>query len=201
MIRINLLGQPRPRARRAAVPTGLGVPAVLFVVTLALAGGFLWWDWGQVKKQIDQQEARIRTDTAEKARLEQVKREVEEYERQIPFLQQRKNVIEELKLNRVGGQALLEEIATAVTKTDQLWLTSLTRKGATLTMEGTGASMNAVANFITQLQRSGSFEKIELKEARQDDRTPAVQTFLFSLSADFVLRGGKAPASATSGQN
>lgn len=191
MIRINLLGQPRPRARRAPVPVGTALPVILLVATLVLAGGFIVWRWSQVQQEIDAQNSKIATLTAEKKRLEDVKREVEEYERQKPALEQRKAVIDELRRNRTGGQELLTAVATTVTRTEALWLTQMTRKGSSLTIEGTAGSINAVANFITELKRSGYFERIEIKESRQDERNQAVATYLFSLTADFVLPQSK----------
>ena len=74
----------------------------------------------------------------------------------------------------------------------------MSRKGNALTIEGTAASVNAVANLITQLKRSGYFQKVEIKETHQDERNTAVQTFLFTLMAEFSLPQGKpvGPAAA-----
>jgi Tfp pilus assembly protein PilN len=134
-------------------------------------------------------------------RLDAVRREVEDYQRLKPLLERRKAVIDELDRNRTGGQELLDAIANTVVKTDQLWLTSLTRKGNSLSIEGTGATMNAVANFITQLKRSGYFDNVEIREAHQDERKPTAPTFLFSLTADFSLPQAKKAAPAAGGNS
>ena len=68
----------------------------------------------------------------------------------------------------------------------QLWLTEMVRKGSVLSMEGTSASVNAVANFITALKRSGYFQRVEFKEAKQDDKNTAVQSFGFQISAEIT---------------
>ena len=94
----------------------------------------------------------------EKARLEQLKQQVDNFEKQKAVLQQRINVIEELQRNRTGGQELLDAIANTVSRTDTLWLTSVDRKGDALTINGSAGSINAVANYITQLKRSGYFQ-------------------------------------------
>jgi Tfp pilus assembly protein PilN len=67
-----------------------------------------------------------------------------------------------------------------------LWLTNVTRKGNTLTMQGSSASINAVANFITALKRSGYFQKVEIKESKQDDKNTAIQTYTFEISAEIT---------------
>jgi len=201
MIRINLLGQARPKARRAAVPAGAALPITLLIVSVLLAGGFVYWQLSQVQADIDVQAKRVTDLTAEKNRLTIVQKEVEQFERQKQIYEQQNKVIDELKRNRTGGQELLQVVADTVTRTDQLWLTNLSRRGATLNIDGTAASINAVANFITQMKRSGYFDKIEIKESRQDDKNTAVTTFLFTLTANFVLPEPKAAATPAPGKS
>jgi Tfp pilus assembly protein PilN len=62
----------------------------------------------------------------------------------------------------------------------------MTRKGNNLAIEGASASINSVANFITALKRSGYFQKVEIKESKQDDKNLAVQTFMFSITAEIT---------------
>ena len=78
---------------------------------------------------------------------------------------------------------MLDEIASTVSRTENLWLVTMTRKGNLLTMEGASASLNSVANFITALKRSGYFQKVEIKETKQDEKSTGIQTFLFQMSA------------------
>jgi Tfp pilus assembly protein PilN len=77
-------------------------------------------------------------------------------------------------------------IANTVSRTENLWLTEMTRKGNTLALDGSSASINAVANFITALKRSGYFQKVEIKESKQDDKNLAVQTFTFQITAEIT---------------
>ena len=187
MIRINLLGRARPKASRRAVPLEATLQLVLLVLCLAFAGGVLWFHWWQMSKDLQEETEGIRRQQSEKARLENIKRQVEAFERQKAVLQQRISVIEELQRNRTGGQELLEMVANTVVRTEQLWLTSLSRKGNGLEIEGSAGSINSVANFITQLKRSGYFQKVEIKESKQDEKNTAIQTFQFILTADFAL--------------
>jgi Tfp pilus assembly protein PilN len=101
-------------------------------------------------------------------------------------LQQRVGTIEQLQRDRTGGQELLDQVANTVSRAENLWLTSMTKKGSTVNMEGAAASINSVANFITALKRSGYFQKVEIKESKQDDKNPAIQTFTFSISAEIA---------------
>jgi Tfp pilus assembly protein PilN len=197
MIRINLLGRARPKAARQAVPLEATLQIVFFAAALLVAFGVLYYNWHSTNQQITEVRLHIQKQTGEKARLEQLKAQVDEFERQKVVLQQRINIIEELQRNRTGGQELLDALANTVTRTDTLWLTSMTRSGNGLTLVGSAGSINAVANFITQLEHSGYFNQIEIKESTQDPKNVAVQTFTFTLTAQFALPQEKSAAAVS----
>src|SRR5580704_15300106 len=183
MIRINLLGQNRPKATKQTVPLEATMQIIFLAVALGLAFVVLFVTYYQQKKDLDNTNARISALRAEKQSLQQVKQDVDRFESQKAVLEQRINVIETLQKNRTGGQELLEMVANTVVRVDALWLTSLERKGDNLDMTGEAGSINAVANFITQLRRSGYFDKVEIKEAKEDDVVKTVQTYNFTMTA------------------
>src|SRR5467141_1327866 len=186
MIRINLLGQIRPKAARRPVDTGAALPVVFIgagLVLGALVLGFFYYTWQQ---QLNKENAEIKRLTSQKTELEQTKQQVEAFEKQKVILQQRVGTIEQLQRDRTGGQELLDMVANTVSRTENLWLTEMVRKGNNLSFEGESASINAVANFITSLKRSGYFQKVEIKESKQDEKSTSVQTFTFQISADIA---------------
>jgi Tfp pilus assembly protein PilN len=186
MIRINLLGQIRPKAARRPVDTGAAMPAVFIGAGLVLGAlflAFLYYTW---QTQLNSLNADIKKLTAQKTDLEQTKQQVEAFEKQKVILQQRVSTIEQLQRDRTGGQELLDMVANTVSRTENLWLTEMIRKGSTLSMEGSSASVNSVANFITALKRSGYFQKVEIKEAKQDEKNTTVQSFVFQISAEIT---------------
>jgi type IV pilus assembly protein PilN len=150
---------------------GLGVLALFLL--------YLSW-----QKQLNDENTRIKQLQAQKADLEQIKRQVDTFEAQKKILTQRVQTIEQLQRDRTGAQELLDEIASTVSRTENLWLTTMTRKGNSLSMEGASGSVNSVANFITALKRSGYFQKVEIKETKQDDKASGIQTFLFQMTAE-----------------
>src|ERR1035438_7785753 len=111
MIRINLLGQAKPKASRRPVDTGAALP-VLFVGAGVLFGalilGYLYYSW---QRQLNDENTRIKQLQGQKTDLEQVKQQVEAFEKQKTVLQQRVSTIEQLQRHRHGGQELLDEIA------------------------------------------------------------------------------------------
>jgi type IV pilus assembly protein PilN len=194
MIRINLLGRARPKTARQAVPLEATLQVVFLAGALVLTFGVLYYHWHSMNTETVEVRTHIQKQVGEKARLENLKTQVDEFERQKVVLQQRINVIEELQRNRTGDQELLDALANTVSRTDTLWLTSLDRKGNVLTIQGAAGSINAVANFITQLKHSGYFDQVEIKESAQDTKAADVQTFNFTLTAQFALPQFKAAA-------
>jgi type IV pilus assembly protein PilN len=186
MIRINLLGQLRPRAARrtAAVDTGAAMPVVFIGAGAALGIVVLLLLYLSWQKQLAAENQHIKVLQVQKADLMQIKQQVDTFEAQKKILTQRVQTIEQLQRDRTGGQELLDQIASTVSRTENLWLTTMTRKGNVLALEGSSGSINSVANFITALKRSGYFQKVEIKETKQDDKSTGIQTFLFQLSAE-----------------
>jgi type IV pilus assembly protein PilN len=196
MIRINLLGQTRPKAARRPVDTGAALPVVFVGAGLVLGGlvlGYIYLSW---QKQLNDENNRIKQLRAQKTELQQIKAQVEAFEKQKQVLQVRVETIEKLQRDRTGGQELLDMVANTVSRTENLWLTDLERKGNNLTIEGASASINSVANFITAMKRSGYFQKVEIKESKQDEKNTAVQTFMFQMSAEIGEAQAGQPAQA-----
>ena len=193
MIRINLLGQVRPKAARRPVDTGAALPIVFVGAGLVLGGLMLAFFYFTAQKQLSSENDKIKTLKAQKAELQQIKAQVEEFDAQKKLLQVRVDTIEKLQRDRTGGQELLDMVANTVSRTENLWLTDMSRKGNVLNIQGSSASINSVANFITAMKRSGYFQKVEIDESKQDEKGGIVQTFIFKLNAEIAPQG---PASA-----
>ncbi len=188
MIRINLLGQPRPRkTRTGGAPMEGAFQAIFVIIALVVGFGFLAAHYFQMKSQESKLQEKITSMTAERTRLQSVKSEVDRRQQEKAALKQRIDVIEQLQRSRSGGQELLDALANTVDRVDGLWMNGIKRTGNSLQMDGEAESLNAVANFITELKRSGYYDKVEIKEAKQDEQNPTVPSFLFTLTADFTL--------------
>jgi len=123
MIRINLLGQTRPKAAKQAVPLEATLQVLLFVAAIAVAAVILTVVYISQKKQLDDTNKRIASLRAEKASLQQTKQEVDRFESEKSVLQQRIDVIETLQRNRSGAQDLLQMVASTVVRVDSVWHT------------------------------------------------------------------------------
>jgi Tfp pilus assembly protein PilN len=189
MIRINLLGEgPRPkRGKHPAAAMGAigggGGPSLLIigvvVAVLTVAANLYFWQY------LNKEKERIATETRagelESKRLATVKARVEEAEKQEGNYRRRVDVIDQLRARQSGPVDLLAMIGNTVSSTDAVWLDSMKEEGNTISIQGSALSLNAVANLMENLKRSGYFRNVEIKESYQDDSVKEMQSFIFTL--------------------
>ena len=187
MIRINLaVERARPKVkRRVAVPGAFLLIVVLLAVVIGI--GVLAGYWYALDKQqagLEQQKTALEADRAQLAKIEQ---EIKNFEAKKAELDGRINVINTLKNNQTGPVRMLDALADTVSATATLWLTAMTDKGGEIEMKGMAGSVEAVANFITNLGRSSYFKNVEIKEAVQKTSREGGTNFEFTLSVTFAL--------------
>jgi len=71
-------------------------------------------------------------------------------------------------------------LSEAVDRTQYVWLSSLNQNNAILSMSGTGTSLNAIADFYSNLTATGYFKNIDVANA-----TDNAGNFTFSLKCEF----------------
>jgi Tfp pilus assembly protein PilN len=170
MIRVNLVGAGRKKAAKAgikiALPTSV-VPIVLLLIVLGTAGGGYWWYSSLTKEAADLANKKAEAEK-QKAALDAVIKADQVYEGRKKSLENRVKVIEGLVKNQVSPILALDQLAEAINKTQYVWLSSLDQKEALLNMTGTGTSLNAIADFYTNLNSSGYFRNVDQGAATQD---------------------------------
>lgn len=191
MIRINLLSvtkSKRGKRTLAATPavsssSGSHIMIVaLVVVVLAGAVNLGWW------YKLNREGQRIAADMAkaekENRDLLQVKLRVEQKNKQAELYQRRVDVIGKLQAQQSGPRELLTMIGDTVNSTDAVWLVKMNDDGTNVNIEGTALSIDAVANLMSNLKRTGYFKNVEMKESYQDDTVHQMQAFVFTLTCE-----------------
>lgn len=191
MIRINLLGAPKPKSKKASASSmplvdmgEVGSPLLKVIVCLLLAGvlnGAYWLQLDKQKKSIaikmDQAEQKNRELADVKARYLERQRQAENYKRRV-------DVIDQLRSNQSGPVNLLAMVGETINNTEAVWLNNVKDQGGSVDIEGMALSADAVANLISNLQKTGYFKNIEIKEAVQDETVKDMQAFQFSLTCE-----------------
>jgi len=192
MIRINLLGAPKPKGKKGAAVTvpsidlggGGGSPLIAIAAVLIIAGvlnaGY-WYKLDREKKTI---EAQMRVAEQKNRELADIKARYLERQKQADAYKRRVDVIDQLRQNQVGPVSLLAMIGDTVNGTEAVWLNSMQDQGANVAIDGTALSSDAVANLITNLQKTGYFRNIEIKESYQDEAVKDMQAFQFTLTCE-----------------
>ena len=97
MIRVNLLGLPKPKKRAAAVTFEGGRTLGILGVVLLLVAVVEYVHYGRLQERDKKLTVEIQQLQAEKARLEVIRADYEKFSRQKELLQKRIGIIEGLK--------------------------------------------------------------------------------------------------------
>ena len=120
----------------------------------------------------------------ENHRLTIVKERYNEAEKEKTEYKRRVDLIEQLRANQSGPVNLLTMIGNTVNNTDAVWLSTMKEDGNAVNIEGVALSPTAVANLIRNLEKTGYFKSVEIKETVQDDQVKDIQAFQFTLTCE-----------------
>jgi type IV pilus assembly protein PilN len=198
MIRINLLGVERQKARKGpAFDIGQRVTLACSVILVASALGIGWWYWS-LNEQSERLDADLAAARQEAARLQSLLEEVKRFEAQRAQLQQRVTLIEQLRSGQSVPVQLLDHVSRSVP--DMLWLTELRQEGAEVTIEGRSTTLIGVSDFIGNLAAGELLQKpIDLVNSQVESPPvgpgqASVELVRFTLRAQLAALAGPAAA-------
>jgi type IV pilus assembly protein PilN len=187
MIRINLLSEGRrPVTVRKKKASGGGfdfagidgataslVAVVLLGLLISLGHNF---QLGRIvkKTQAEVNEAQIEVD-----KLAPIIAEVEQFKAKKAKLENKVNIISQLKNNQQGPVQIMDEISRALP--ELLWMDRMQVSGQSITLTGRAFNTNAVANFLENLDRVPQFQEPVLQDTSQ-----AGQTYSFVIRFSFT---------------
>jgi Tfp pilus assembly protein PilN len=140
--------------------------------------------WYKLDREKTTIEAQSRLAEQKNRELADIKVKYMERQRQADAYKRRVDVIDQLRNGQSGPVNLLSMIGDTVNGTEAVWLNSMQDLGANVAIDGTALSSDAVANLISNLQKTGFFKNIEIKESYQDDAIKDMQAFQFTLTCE-----------------
>ena len=171
MIRINLLGVERGKTRKAAAfDMGRQITLACSLILVAAVLGIGWWYWS-LDQEATRVEAEIEAAQREQARLKSLLTEVAQFEAQRAQLQQRVQLIEQLR----AGQSVPVQILAHVSRSlpDMLWLTEMEQSEGTLTIQGRATTLISLSDFVGNLGNGELLQKpIEIVSSQVEPLTP-----------------------------
>jgi Tfp pilus assembly protein PilN len=162
----------------------LGGPMVQVAAVLLIAGVLNAGYWYQLDREKKSIEVHARLAEQKNRELADIKVRYMERQRQADSYKRRVDVIDTLRNNQSGPVNLLSMIGDTVNSTEAVWLNSMQDQGASVAIDGTALSSDAVANLISNLQKTGFFRNIEIKESYQDESVKDMQAFQFTLTCE-----------------
>jgi type IV pilus assembly protein PilN len=218
MIRINLLGVERPKARKpttildANQRTTFGCVLVFGLTLLGVSA----WYWS-LSREAARLETEIATAQQEMVRLQAVLEEIKRAEARRTQLQERVKIIGELRRGQSVPVQLLDHISRSVP--DMLWLTALDQKNDAVQIEGRTTTLISLADFVANLGTNKLVTKpidivnSEVEASSSQSKNSTVDVIKFSVKAPLTPRhpqgdvaagaagaagrGAKPPASGT----
>jgi len=193
MIKINLLENSKGKNKRGgssgpSMPTmemgDMGSPKLKILVVLVLASLVNLSYWYHLDNQAKAIEARMKVAEQKNRELGDVKAKFMERQSQADSYKRRVDVIDALRSNQTGPVNLLAMLGETVNNTEAVWLSKMNDDGPSVSLEGTALSTDAVANLIANLQKTGYFKNVEIKETYQDEQIKDMQAFQFTLTCE-----------------
>ena len=191
MIRINLLGSAKAKGKRNAVSAAavmevgdVGSPRLKVLIVLGMAAALNLGYWYRLDRQKRNIETQMQVAEQKNRELADVKVHYMERQRQAESYKRRVDVIDQLRAGQAGPVNLLNMIGDTVNGTEAVWLSTMKDEGPNVDIQGLALSTDAVADLIANLQKTGYFKNIEIKETFQDDSYKDMQAFQFTLTCE-----------------
>jgi len=184
MIRVNLLGVDRQKVKKPLIafdPTQ-SLTLICALILVATAAGIGWWYWS-LRQESVQVDAEIAMAQQESARLQSLLAEVQTFEAQRTTLQQRVELIEQLRRGQSIPVQLLDHVSKSVP--DMLWLTGLTQTAEQVEIQGRSTTLIALSDFVGNLASTDLLRKpIEIVQSQvQPATTAAPELVAFTVRA------------------
>ncbi len=193
MIKINLLENSKGKGKRGSagpsMPTmemgDMGSPKLKILVVVVLVGLLNMGYWYRLDHMSQEIGAKMKVAEQKNRELADVKARYLERQTQANAYKRRVDVIDGLRASQNGGPVnLMAMLGETVNNTEAVWLSKMDDSGPQVNLEGTALSTDAVANLIANLQKTGFFRNVEIKETYQDEGIKDMQAFQFTLTCE-----------------
>ncbi len=209
MIKINLVREGRAVRGAGAAPAAAAAAAsgsgggtninniLIGVLTLlGILAALGYWLWN--KRELAQRQEIVEQRTAEAQKLEAIIKEVEDYQKRKDSLQQRIDLINQLKQNQKGPVRIMDQISRDLP--DLVWIDNMSISGGRVSLAGRGLNPNAIALFIENVKNDTYFEEPNVGAVTKVSDTPLVYSFDMNFAFTYAAKtpSGAPAADATS---
>ncbi len=157
-MRINLL-PTKFNKKRAQNVHELIIMVIILAVTLV--GLFVWYKALDTKLTVTKRNVREIQAQVDKLKSDIAK--VDEFKAGTKALEDKLKVIDELKAKKTGPVLVLDELATAITLTGDVWVRRLVEKEGTMELEMSSLRQDKISDFMLALEKKSKlFQNVHL---------------------------------------
>lgn len=190
MIRINLLATERRGAKAAMAGFQAGQKMmVIGSLVLVLTAVGIGWRYFALEQQKAEVVREIESARREEARLQEILKQVQEFENRRKMLESRVALIDELRKGQTAPVHMIDQVSRALP--DMTWLTSLQQTGYAVTIQGRCLSLTSLSDFVGNLEASRYFTRpVEIIEsAVVSGGTTGPELIQFTIRGTFQMAG------------
>lgn len=178
MIRINLL--PFRVARKKE---NIRRQISIFLLSFLLVSLIMIYYNMRLNSNIQDLNTRTNKITKELAQYNKINNEIKSIKKKLELLTKKTEVIKNLELSREDAVRLLDAM-TAITVEKRMWLNMLETKEKTVNIKGIALDNKTVADFMTRLEGSKLFNKVELKTSKQQKFKKSINLKSFEITCE-----------------
>jgi Tfp pilus assembly protein PilN len=143
--------------------------------------------WLINKRTLANRQEQVTARKAEAQKLEAIIAEVESFQKRKDSLQNRINLINQLKQNQKGPVRIMDRVSQDLP--DLVWIDKMSVSGGRVTINGRGLNPNAIANFVDNIKNDPYFEEPELGAVNEVTPVPLVYGFDMSFGFSYAPKG------------
>ena len=189
MLQVNLL--PVREARRKADLRQYGMQLVLMLI---LTMGSIGLIHSRIGDQVERGQARVKQMQNDINQFKPQLEQVAVFKKRKGELEKKIDVIDGLDRARTGPVRVLNELSMRTP--DRLWLTSLSTKGKTISLQGQSLDNELVALFMRSLGDSEYFANVDLDSTKLGAQKGGLKLVTFRIRAEIADPKGQAATSA-----
>jgi type IV pilus assembly protein PilN len=182
MIKVNLLRDHTVQARKVTAKPSTSHFGLLMLAMLLLVGLGLGAAWYHLHAQMVTLTSSRDLLRLEAARLQELRKQIDQFEKMKTERQSRIDVIEQLKTNQKGPVLLLNHVIHSIPTSAALWLTDIEQKGDQIRITGFTVRGDTIPDFMSNLSATGFFKSVDL-ELYEDQHTDSARFALVCVAA------------------
>ncbi len=163
MIKINLL-PVRAIRKKESIRQQISIGILSLVLAFIIIGYFQI----SVGREISFTQNKITETDNEIKTYRKVLKEIKIFKERKKVLVKKIKIIEKLEQNRKGPYNLFAELSKVIP--ERVWLESLLEKQSQIEIKGIASDNRSIANFMTSIEDSPAFKKVELKVSKVSNK-------------------------------